>query len=240
MANSSQKQRGYTFACESYLSPVDFEKVLRDTSRVKHWAWILHDKDKHEDGTLKEPHYHILLTTAQYKSINVVRKWFYDLGALNTDGNPINTLAQLCVDAPAMIEYFQHLGKPEKHQYPYDDIHFSSISYWNTKCSAKETASDDFVEDLVARELSPVAMARKYGRDYIRNYRSYEEFSQCAWNLENNGAFVNFCTYKQSLEKACEFNKLQFEVDKISAEKHEEMQNYVNHQLQEILKSEWN
>lgn len=231
-------QRGYTFAMETYLEPFDFLQVL-NSENVRHWAWILHDKDTHENGELKTAHYHIILTTPTYRSVKVVRDWFYALGVKNADGMPINTLGQIVKNESDMLAYFTHSNAPEKYQYPEEDVQFDDADYWQKKTGAEASASDDFVEDLIARELSPVEMARKYGRDYIRNYNSYEMFSQCSRNYEDFGHFVPHEVMSRILDEQWTDHKVQKELNDALTLEQKARESHIQASLNKLLSTTW-
>ena len=43
---------------------------------IKEWAYILHDKDIKEDGTPKEPHWHIELRLTRGRRLTDIASWF--------------------------------------------------------------------------------------------------------------------------------------------------------------------
>lgn len=43
---------------------------------ITNWAYILHDKDKKEDGTLKNPHWHIVLECKNTAPLKKISEWF--------------------------------------------------------------------------------------------------------------------------------------------------------------------
>ena len=58
---SSEKGRDWTFIVYPESAPDNWRELLDDT----HLRWIespLHDKDVNEDGEIKKPHWHILLS----------------------------------------------------------------------------------------------------------------------------------------------------------------------------------
>ena len=55
----------------------DLPKILNDRP-IKRWAFLVHDKDEHEDGTLKEPHLHIEMELNTDQNISTVSSWFND------------------------------------------------------------------------------------------------------------------------------------------------------------------
>ena len=75
-------QRFYSFKIVTYNS---LEYVEAFSKLTSHFAYILHDKDLKEDGTLQSEHYHVLCTFTSNKSFESVRKLM---------GGPENTFVQ--------------------------------------------------------------------------------------------------------------------------------------------------
>lgn len=73
----------------------------------------LHDKDKHEDGTDKKPHYHVILAYSGPTTYNNVK-------ALTTS---LNQPIPIPLDSvKGYYRYLTHMDNPEKAQYSEDDI----------------------------------------------------------------------------------------------------------------------
>lgn len=77
------------------------------------YCYILHDKDKLDDGTLKKAHWHIVLrfknaiwNTALAKQLGIEEKWIQDIKNFDR-----------------CLEYLVHFNEPTKHQYAVDDVH---------------------------------------------------------------------------------------------------------------------
>lgn len=82
---------------------------------IQEWAYILHDKDKMEDGSPKPPHYHIVLKLGTAVDVETIAKWFQ--------------IPSNFVDIPKgwgafldCVEYLTHEAKPEKHHYGDDEV----------------------------------------------------------------------------------------------------------------------
>ena len=94
---------------------------------IKYFAYILHDKDvyteedekanpEHKAGTLKEPHWHILLVffDGQQQQIKYIARWFEQ---------PPNTVEK--VKSPRVEDafaYLIHQNSPSKHQYDANEV----------------------------------------------------------------------------------------------------------------------
>ena len=58
-----------------YMSQEDVEAGL-DHNAVQDYAYILHDKDVHEDGTPVAPHWHIMIRFKRPVQTESLCKWF--------------------------------------------------------------------------------------------------------------------------------------------------------------------
>ena len=57
---TEKKERVRNWALITYHSEDIIKAVLQvNAERIRHWAYIKHDKDTNEDKTLKEAHYHV-------------------------------------------------------------------------------------------------------------------------------------------------------------------------------------
>ena len=110
-----------------YLFEEQIQEAIRGRRSIKYYAYILHDKDvyteedekanpEHKAGTLKEPHWHILLVffDGQQQQIKYIAKWF---------GQPANTVEK--VKSPRVEDafaYLIHQNAPTKHQYDVTEV----------------------------------------------------------------------------------------------------------------------
>lgn len=73
---------------------------------VTKWAYILHDKDVTDNGTPKEPHYHVLVWLNNAYDSKYVAQWF---------GVQEQYLERIKSDVGAE-EYLMHENAPDKYQ----------------------------------------------------------------------------------------------------------------------------
>ena len=152
--------RFYSFSIVSYASLSEIQNLLQ---ACRHYVYILHDKDVNEDGSLRSPHFHILCTFVQNKSFNSVASLVV---------SSQNTFVQQLQDVGGAFAYLTHQNNLEKFQYNSDDLVSDNLDYWLDKIPEYENKSsknDDFVDDLLSDDFDVVAMARKYGRDFIKS-----------------------------------------------------------------------
>lgn len=97
--------------CDVDKMPVDVQETLNKYKTIKHWAYIIHDKDD------TRPHYHIYVHFGGATcSIDLVAKWF------QIPSNFIDKINGRRVD---MLEYLTHSNTTQqnKHQYSKSEVH---------------------------------------------------------------------------------------------------------------------
>lgn len=160
--------RFYSFKVVTYnIDESNFQPLL---DKAFKWAWILHDKDK------TDPHIHILCTFKQNKSFEQVRKM--------VEGEQ-NTFARKMEDKYRDFLYLPHSEDfPDKALYNETDIHCNDLGFFQR--GAKKTVdNEEFVTDLLDSNMTYKQRAIKYGRDYIRNFRTYTKFAKMLRMEEN-------------------------------------------------------
>lgn len=151
----------YSYSLMTYAKPEEFARLLKV---AKHWAWIFHNRDN------KEPHYHIYVSFVTKKSPKQI---------LEIIDSKQNTFWEGMKGTPQdLLTYFTHEKEVTKAQYEYSEIQFDDEKYWSKGADAenKENENQEFLEHLL-KKTSRREMARKYGKDYMKNYRAYEEFA---------------------------------------------------------------
>lgn len=162
----------------AYPTEADLLRLGID-NRIQSYAYIRHDKDVLEDGTPKEPHYHLLLSFPNAKTQQQVRNWLQN----NIFCSGCSVIAQRIISRTGAWRYLCHLDNPEKAQYSPDEIETNNRAFWErpeTMAADKESANAFFLHDLMT--LSPVELARRYGRDYIKNFDRYHAFVQAFYD----------------------------------------------------------
>lgn len=139
-------------------------EYLVSVGRVRHWAFITHDKDKDSENKIKESHIHILLQLNNAMTLSAVRSLF-PTGA--------NTLAQPMLDKTDCFNYLTHKDKPDKYQYDECEILADNMEYWK---SLQKGVADDkticIIEDIISG--CPFrTMVLRYGRDFVINYSKF-------------------------------------------------------------------
>ena len=191
----------------TYPTEADLFRLGID-NRIRTYAYIRHDKDILEDGTPKEPHYHVLLSLYDTKTHQQVVKWL----KREIFCSGCNVLAQPIKSRAGAWRYLCHLDDPEKVQYSQDEIQTNKRAFWDrpeTMATDKEAANAFFLHDLMT--LSPIELARRYGRDYIKNFDRYHAFVRAFYDsymstLRNEQGEDEY-TYDPTPEKQAEEDK---------------------------------
>ena len=102
-------------------------------SYVQDYAYIIHDADTREDGTLKEPHWHIYLRLKDSTDSKYIAQ------AFDVPEQYINRVKGKWVDA---LMYCTHENAPEKYQYSEDDV-VSNFDFHAVKEKEKAKKSKD-------------------------------------------------------------------------------------------------
>lgn len=96
-----------------YLDMELVKKVLEDKRAIKDYAYIIHDKDKKEDGTVKSPHIHLMMRFSEVQDTRYIAKWF------NVGENYLCKVKGRFADA---LEYLTHKNAVEKYQYSESEV----------------------------------------------------------------------------------------------------------------------
>lgn len=163
--------------------------ALETESNIKTWAYILHDKDTQEDGTLKEPHVHIVLelnesvkystaggyvgVPAQYvqhirQRVKAGKRWYADIGGA--------------------LSYLTHRNAPDRYQYSDDDVIAKPGYDWiaiRNKSESKQAESKSLQNLLAGIESGAV---RRY-------------------NLHQHISMHMYINHKSEIEKAFEYRE---------------------------------
>lgn len=141
----------------SYAAEDEFKVIFKD---CEEWAYIYHNADN------ATPHFHIYVKFKNARYLDGIRKQINSVQ---------NTLGEIAKSTNTdIINYFMHKGIPDKHPYKFDDIRFSD-NFKNS--SNKVNDNEEFINDLLS-DMSLRAMGIKYGRDFMKNYKSYYEFAK--------------------------------------------------------------
>ena len=156
-------KRYYSFRIITYAREEEFQNLLKYGTK---WEYIFHDKDVKEDGTLKEPHWHINIILREWKTIK---------GVCNLIEGSQNSLAIPMNDKRDAHEYLTHKNDPDKFQYSENLIKSSEKKLWK-EIESKTDENENFIEIVESQAMTLREKAIRLGKDYIKNYFKYESF----------------------------------------------------------------
>ena len=137
-------------------------KYLSELDKCK-YAYILHDKDKKEDGEPKKKHLHLILWFDREKSINALSKEF---------GVPVNRI-KWKADIFGTLQYLVHKNDSNKYQYDEKSI-VSDIEGLHEYLYPVEKQKIDETDDL--------RLIMNYIQNHIESIRLYDIYRFCLDN----------------------------------------------------------
>lgn len=153
-----------------YMSQKDVEAGL-DHNAVQDYAYILHDKDVHEDGTPVAPHWHIMIRFKRPVQTESLCKWF------GIKSNMIGYILGTFGDA---VAYLTHRNKPEKYQYLDEEIKSNyDFKVEVEKALSKKKASQR-KEEII--ELIRSGIVREYNYTEYITALEYDKFKRAIDN----------------------------------------------------------
>ena len=183
---SKMNKRYYCIELILYTDNANHIKLLETLTNKYHFAFILHDKDTNDDGTLKKEHYHLLIFfdnarwgTAILKEIDI--------------DNP--NLIEFRENKASAIQYLIHSNNHDKFQYDYNDIQSDiDISVYFNNLKNKETIDIAILFDYISNYIGILTFYQLYSyvlsnnlwSTYRRNYTILKDLIQ-----EHNSCFTN-------------------------------------------------
>lgn len=208
--------RSRKFSCITYLHEFQILSVIaQHRNQIRVYAYAYHDKDTKEDGTLKEPHIHLILVTYSPCTVTAIRRWFS--GFKDDKGQEITTTAQICTDVFQMYDYLTHSTieaiKGGKYQYDKSIVKTNDLCGPSAYFRASEESDYDNIT-LATEELLKGAkiqdLGKRYGRDFILHYTTIKKYVSDIMLLESGMSFERMCEienvaqeqlYKEFLDK---------------------------------------
>lgn len=180
---------------ESQTEYLTLEKITEVLQRpcVKKFAYILHDKDVYtsddfqkgkcseEDiGSLKKPHYHVLLWFWSPQQLKYISEWF------GVAENYLNTIKSNV----GAVEYLTHKNRPEKYQYDNSEV----VSSFDT---------EQFIEkerDKIDNQNDISDIIDLIDREEIKQYNLYSKVS-CEVYVKNKKKIDNAFEYVRNRKR---------------------------------------
>lgn len=107
-----KKYRNRRHAVLLYPDCSDHVSALSLIEKTYDYCYILHDKDTNEDGSLKKPHWHVVIS-CKHAVWNTALSKDLDI--------PLNYIQEIR-NIDLMLEYLIHANEEDKHQYSLDDV----------------------------------------------------------------------------------------------------------------------
>lgn len=155
-----------------------YEQLTDLFAYCERFAWITHDRDVYPDGTSKAVHSHFIVRYRDEITATAFAKRIYRLV------QDEQTIISYLGDKYCALDYMLHRDVKSvdagKTLYKESEILSDDLSYFirgSSEAKAKAN-NEDFFADLLDGSLSKRAMALKYGRDYAKNIRQYEQFKK--------------------------------------------------------------
>lgn len=136
------KRREYAFLLYPDSCVADWLGVIKQLQQP--FFVILHDKDVNSDGTLKKPHYHVMILFNNPRAEGTIRQINLRCGG-NGHFEPI-------LSRRGYVRYLCHLDNPEKHKYaPESILGFYGADYSKESMSVMQhkNLDDDVFCDII-------------------------------------------------------------------------------------------
>ena len=183
------KERTRDWSLITYLPEETFLPILENN--IQKYAYILHDKD----GTT--PHWHIVTHTTNPRARDGIK------GLFPTEQTTL--IERIKVSRKKVFEYLTHKNEKDKHQYTDEEVKTNDVDFWE-KEEAESKSTDSLIDDIITglpfREL-----ARRYGRDYIKNYTAYNHFAAMVAAQEQKGWTYDYQEIQKNIDKNKEFEE---------------------------------
>ena len=189
---SGSSGRFRKFSLITYLPEFELKLCIQaHIEQIRSWAYAYHDKDTKEDGSLKEPHYHLILVTHATCTLSAIRRWFK--GHLDDKGVEITTTAQACGDVFEMYDYFTH-STPDakadgKYQYDKSIIQSNDFKYFELAKGYDEDNILIATEELL-KGANPRDLGKRYGRDFILHFGQIKGYINAVHRFQEHGMTV--------------------------------------------------
>lgn len=180
--------RSRNWSLVTYATPDEFSLLLES---ALHYAYIRHD----DDGV--EPHYHVLLVFKNARAFDGLKS------LIKSNQNTLGEVVKS--DLRSMFDYLLHEDKDKK-QYSVDDVVSDDVDFWLSCSHDSDNTTDSLIDDILAGTPLRV-LARKYGRDFMKNCPVYLHFARLVYSQECCGLVVGYEKIT-ALKNESDFKKL--------------------------------
>ena len=135
-----EKFRDRKFALLLYPEDSTHMDALEIVKKSYDCAYILHDKDKDENGFLKKAHYHVVLTSGTNQKWNT---------ALAKELQLAENYIEVCRNVDRALEYLIHYNDSDKFEYPIEEVHGSMKTRLTSLLGASDKTEGEKVIELI-------------------------------------------------------------------------------------------
>lgn len=168
------------YLCEIilYTDNLDHIELLKQLTNKYNYAYILHDKDTNDDGTLKKEHIHLLIFFKNARWGSSILK------EINIDNTNLIEFRENKANA---IQYLIHSNNLNKYQYNIEDIVSDiDISIYFNKYKDDETKDVSILYDYITNYVGIIyynqvyyfAVSNNLWSSYRRNYLILKDLIQ--------------------------------------------------------------
>ena len=153
-----KRTRNYASVVYPESAPADWKIKLQEQC-VPAFVSPLHDRDRNADGTLKKPHFHVMLLFDGVKTKQQAEEVFSVIGGVGAE--PLKC-------ARAYARYLCHLDNPDKARYDINDVLECSGADYNAMISLaadKYTAIGEIVEFCIQNSVDSYAQLLLYAKN---------------------------------------------------------------------------
>lgn len=150
-----------------YLEKEEVKSICQKEKNIESYCFIRHDKDFNEDGSPKEPHIHLVLSTKYpYLSTTIYNKFKVD----ERNVRIINVL-----DLKDRLEYQIHKNHQHKYQYDISEVTTNNNDWYQLIKTDDMLLEFDRTTQAVmdmADGMSIYELLKKYGHLFIINFNA--------------------------------------------------------------------
>lgn len=172
------------FFVRLYANDHDQVQKLCNQLKLRHYAFILHDKDiyhesdeNHVEGDIKPPHYHICMNLTEKKSWKQLKKLILDF--LPKSSPRVQDMEDTVNCFMYLIHNTEKAIKEKKHLYNSNEVVSDDVMLWTSeefRIANKQEKVDtlsSFIQDTIDNGYISLEMyeyyRKTYGRDFILN-----------------------------------------------------------------------
>lgn len=199
MANLDKKASSVHIVIENevraFKKTLDTDKLAECLKTIGSYAFITHDKDTEQEGSLKRLHTHLVLSTKTPKKL----QWYLDYLTLhlNLPSNVISIAP--ATDVLSNVRYLVHADDIDKHQYSWLDV--------KTNCTSLLEEAKTYIVYMGTKELIKIiyqceTMQQLTEMIGIDLYKKYYVVIKALWDEKYSKEVSMYTAVKNAKDKA--------------------------------------